>query len=182
MLDIVSIGRLIVITDYTYGSRVIGELNDNVMAEALSRCLQSFKWQFRVDTNVRFLTSCTGFCPPCDVFADALSPVGPLISISPALNPGCAIQCRLSKTMRCSEVGTIMRAGVALTSAHKLDRISGDEGSTTKCACLGVKIALHACTDEVQVSWSADDDLCGSPSRGRWVETQIASLMKPVLS
>ena len=26
--------------------------------------------------------------------------------------------------------------------------------------------ALHACTDEVQVSWSADDDVCGSPSRG----------------
>ena len=29
-----------------------------------------------------------------------------------------------------------------------------------------MKIALHACTDEVQVSWSADDDVCGSPSRG----------------
>ena len=47
-----------------------------------------------------------------------------------------------------------------------LCRISGGEGSTTNCACLGVKIALHVCTDEVQVSWSADDDVCGSPSRG----------------
>ena len=29
-----------------------------------------------------------------------------------------------------------------------------------------MKIALHACTDEVQVYWSADYDVCGSPSRG----------------
>ena len=52
-------------------------LNRCNMAEAFSRCRQSFKWHFRVDMNLRFLTSCTGFCPPCDVFADALPPVGP---------------------------------------------------------------------------------------------------------
>ena len=46
------------------------------------------------------------------------------------------------------------------------ERISGDEGSTTNGACLGMQIALHACTDEVQASWSADDDVCGSPSNG----------------
>ena len=40
------------------------------------------------------------------------------MSISQAVNPGCAIRFRLSTTMRCSEVGRRMRAGVALTSAR----------------------------------------------------------------
>ena len=87
------------------------------MAEAFSRCRQSFKWNFRVDMNLRFLTSCTGFSPPCDVFADALlPPVGPFDKHQSGLQPWVCD----TKTMRCSEVGTRMRAGVALTSAHKL--------------------------------------------------------------
>ena len=77
------------------------------MAEAFSRCRQLVKWHFREDTNNRFLASCTRFCPPCDVFAGALPPVGLVDEHQSDLQPcvrydaDCRKQCAVARFHKC---------------------------------------------------------------------------------
>ena len=173
------------------------------MAEAFSRCQQSFKWHFHVDVNLLFLASLR-LSPPCDVFADALPPIGPFHEHQSGLQPWACNT--MSKTMRCGEVETRMRAGVPSShsiksglnlvaeerwwviqfcngwSHYSAGRISGDEGNTTNCAWLGVKIALYTLVRTKNGYHGQRTMTCVATLEGRRVESQIASLMKPRLS